>query len=167
MSDNIKFDADKAPKPVGLYPHARKVGNLLFLSGHQPHPHYSKLTPYLHHTLQKRHHLQQFSWCKAIGFSHIHRGTLLGAVESIAYLLAEPVVLGWPPTMVAKVFQALPRRHQTPYLQALRLAARIMRKSKLLVGGFHCIQDRSAIHQCLLDISYHAVHIAGQSLIST
>lgn len=23
----------KAPKPVGLYPHARRVGNLLFLSG--------------------------------------------------------------------------------------------------------------------------------------
>src|SRR3954469_13332231 len=25
--------AEKAPKPVGLYPHARRVGNLLFLSG--------------------------------------------------------------------------------------------------------------------------------------
>jgi 2-aminomuconate deaminase len=27
---------DKAPKPVGLYPHARRVGNLLFLSGIGP-----------------------------------------------------------------------------------------------------------------------------------
>ena len=27
---------DKAPKPVGLYPHSRKVGNLLFLSGIGP-----------------------------------------------------------------------------------------------------------------------------------
>ena len=36
MSNSIKFDADKAPKPVGLYPHARKVGNLLFLSGIGP-----------------------------------------------------------------------------------------------------------------------------------
>ncbi len=27
---------DNAPKPVGLYPHARKVGNLLFLSGIGP-----------------------------------------------------------------------------------------------------------------------------------
>ncbi len=27
---------DKAPKPAGLYPHARKVGNLLFLSGIGP-----------------------------------------------------------------------------------------------------------------------------------
>jgi 2-aminomuconate deaminase len=26
----------KAPKPMGLYPHARKVGNLLFLSGIGP-----------------------------------------------------------------------------------------------------------------------------------
>ena len=31
-----KINADKAPKPVGLYPHARKVGNLLFLSGVGP-----------------------------------------------------------------------------------------------------------------------------------
>lgn len=31
-----KISTDKAPKPVGLYPHARKVGNLLFLSGVGP-----------------------------------------------------------------------------------------------------------------------------------
>jgi 2-aminomuconate deaminase len=31
-----KFSTDKAPKPVGLYPHARKAGNLLFLSGVGP-----------------------------------------------------------------------------------------------------------------------------------
>lgn len=34
MSDRI--NATNAPKPVGLYPHARKVGNLLFLSGVGP-----------------------------------------------------------------------------------------------------------------------------------
>jgi 2-aminomuconate deaminase len=31
-----KFNSDQAPEPVGLYPHARKVGNLLFLSGVGP-----------------------------------------------------------------------------------------------------------------------------------
>lgn len=31
-----KFSTSNAPKPVGLYPHARKVGNLLFLSGVGP-----------------------------------------------------------------------------------------------------------------------------------
>jgi len=31
-----KITTDKAPKPVGLYPHSRKVGNLLFLSGIGP-----------------------------------------------------------------------------------------------------------------------------------
>ncbi|MCY7410651.1 MAG: RidA family protein [Chitinophagales bacterium] len=30
---NQKISTDKAPAPVGLYPHARRVGNLLFLSG--------------------------------------------------------------------------------------------------------------------------------------
>ena len=31
-----KINSDKAPQAVGLYPHARKVGNLLFLSGVGP-----------------------------------------------------------------------------------------------------------------------------------
>ena len=30
------INSDKAPEPVGPYPHARKVGNLLFLSGVGP-----------------------------------------------------------------------------------------------------------------------------------
>jgi len=34
MSDSIS--SDKAPEPVGPYPHARRVGNLLFLSGVGP-----------------------------------------------------------------------------------------------------------------------------------
>ena len=31
-----KFNSDRAPQSVGLYPHARKVGDLLFLSGVGP-----------------------------------------------------------------------------------------------------------------------------------
>ena len=31
-----EFNSDRAPQAVGLYPHARKVGNLLFLSGVGP-----------------------------------------------------------------------------------------------------------------------------------
>lgn len=36
MSDSKKIVASAAPKPVGAYPHARRVGNLLFLSGIGP-----------------------------------------------------------------------------------------------------------------------------------
>jgi len=37
MADKVeKYDVDKAPKPMGLYPHAKRVGNLLFLSGVGP-----------------------------------------------------------------------------------------------------------------------------------
>jgi 2-aminomuconate deaminase len=35
VSENI-VRAQRAPKPVGAYPHARRVGNLLFLSGVGP-----------------------------------------------------------------------------------------------------------------------------------
>jgi len=34
--DTSKISTNKAPKPVGSYPHARRVGNLLFLSGVGP-----------------------------------------------------------------------------------------------------------------------------------
>lgn len=39
------FNSNEAPKPVGLYPHARKVGNLLFLSGIGPRSRNSKDIP--------------------------------------------------------------------------------------------------------------------------
>jgi len=41
----MKFESEKAPKPVGAYPHARKVGNLLFLSGVGPRKQNSKDIP--------------------------------------------------------------------------------------------------------------------------
>ena len=31
-----KFNSDRAPRSVGLYPHAKKVGNMLYLSGVGP-----------------------------------------------------------------------------------------------------------------------------------
>ena len=40
-----KLYSSKAPEPVGLYPHARKVGNLLFLSGMGPRQKGSKDIP--------------------------------------------------------------------------------------------------------------------------
>ena len=36
MNSEQSINASGAPKPVGLYPHARRVGNLLFLSGVGP-----------------------------------------------------------------------------------------------------------------------------------
>lgn len=44
MSD-AKIHSSKAPEPVGLYPHARRVGNLLFLSGVGPRRRGSKDIP--------------------------------------------------------------------------------------------------------------------------
>jgi 2-aminomuconate deaminase len=38
-------ESKKAPEPVGLYPHARRVGNLLFLSGVGPRERNSKKIP--------------------------------------------------------------------------------------------------------------------------
>ena len=41
----IRDSSDSAPEPVGLYPHARKVGNLLFLSGIGPRKKATKEIP--------------------------------------------------------------------------------------------------------------------------
>ena len=40
-----KIHSSKAPEPVGLYPHARRVGELLFLSGVGPRKRGSKEIP--------------------------------------------------------------------------------------------------------------------------
>ncbi|MBJ6761463.1 RidA family protein [Myxococcaceae bacterium JPH2] len=45
MSTRERVDSSKAPEPVGLYPHARRVGNLLFLSGVGPRERGSKKIP--------------------------------------------------------------------------------------------------------------------------
>ena len=42
---NDVINSSKAPEPVGLYPHARRVGNLLFLSGVGPRERGSKTIP--------------------------------------------------------------------------------------------------------------------------
>ncbi|MDA0686126.1 MAG: RidA family protein [Bacteroidetes bacterium] len=39
------LNSDKAPEPVGLYPHAKRVGNLLFLSGVGPREKGTKVIP--------------------------------------------------------------------------------------------------------------------------
>jgi 2-aminomuconate deaminase len=46
MSDHNKgIESSKAPEPVGLYPHARRVGNLVFLSGVGPRERGTKKIP--------------------------------------------------------------------------------------------------------------------------
>lgn len=40
-----RINSSKAPEPVGSYPHARKVGNLLFLSGVGPRERGTKKIP--------------------------------------------------------------------------------------------------------------------------
>jgi 2-aminomuconate deaminase len=45
MSAEERINSSKAPEPVGLYPHARKVGNLLFLSGVGPRERGTKKIP--------------------------------------------------------------------------------------------------------------------------
>ena len=42
--DNLTY-SDKAPEPVGAYPHAKKAGNLLFLSGVGPREKGTKKIP--------------------------------------------------------------------------------------------------------------------------
>jgi len=42
---NGSFNSPRAPEPVGLYPHARRVGNMLYLSGVGPRQRGSKDIP--------------------------------------------------------------------------------------------------------------------------
>lgn len=45
MSSTETKNSNRAPEPVGLYPHAKRVGNLLFLSGVGPRERGTKKIP--------------------------------------------------------------------------------------------------------------------------
>ncbi|MCB0291256.1 MAG: RidA family protein [Calditrichaeota bacterium] len=45
MTKKVSLISSRAPQPVGLYPHARRVGDLLFLSGVGPRARGSKEIP--------------------------------------------------------------------------------------------------------------------------
>lgn len=45
MSSEKNINSNKAPEPVGLYPHAKRAGNLLFLSGVGPRERGTKKIP--------------------------------------------------------------------------------------------------------------------------
>ncbi len=45
LNDQTKLNSSRAPEPVGLYPHARRVDNLLFLSGVGPRERGTKKIP--------------------------------------------------------------------------------------------------------------------------
>ncbi len=45
LEKETSVNSSKAPEPVGLYPHAKRVGNLLFLSGVGPREKGSKKIP--------------------------------------------------------------------------------------------------------------------------
>lgn len=43
--EKIVINSDRAPEPVGAYPHARRVGNLIYLSGVGPRERGTKVIP--------------------------------------------------------------------------------------------------------------------------
>ena len=45
MNPTDQINSSKAPEPVGLYPHARRIGDLLFLSGVGPRERGTKKIP--------------------------------------------------------------------------------------------------------------------------
>jgi reactive intermediate/imine deaminase len=45
MGEKNSINSSKAPEPVGLYPHAKRAGNLLYLSGVGPRERGSKKIP--------------------------------------------------------------------------------------------------------------------------
>jgi len=46
--DKNQINSSRAPEPVGLYPHARRAGNFLFLSGVGPRERGTKIIPGVH-----------------------------------------------------------------------------------------------------------------------
>ncbi len=61
------FESSRAPQPVGAFPHAKRVGNLLFLSGIGPRVRGSKEIPGV--TLDRAGHIESYdieTQCRAV-----------------------------------------------------------------------------------------------------
>ena len=66
--DKKIINSDSAPEPVGPYPHARKVGNLLFLSGVGPRKKGSKEIPGV--TLDENKKILSYN-IEAVSYTHL------------------------------------------------------------------------------------------------
>ena len=67
MSHNKSFNSSRAPEPVGPYPHAKRIGNFLFLSGVGPRKKGDKNIPGV--TLSENGEIQDYDievQCKAV-----------------------------------------------------------------------------------------------------
>lgn len=67
MSPGKSFNSSRAPEPVGPYPHAKRIGNLLFLSGVGPRKKGDKNIPGV--TLSENGEIQDYDievQCKAV-----------------------------------------------------------------------------------------------------
>ena len=67
MSHKKSFNSSRAPEPVGPYPHAKRIGNLLFLSGVGPRKKGDKDIPGV--TLSENGEIQDYDievQCKAV-----------------------------------------------------------------------------------------------------
>ena len=67
MSPGKSFNSSRAPEPVGPYPHAKRIGNLLFLSGVGPRKKGEKNIPGV--TLSENGEIQDYDievQCKAV-----------------------------------------------------------------------------------------------------
>ncbi|MFN5175519.1 MAG: RidA family protein, partial [Ignavibacteria bacterium] len=45
LSPNLILNSERAPEPVGAYPHARRIGDMLFLSGVGPRERGTSIIP--------------------------------------------------------------------------------------------------------------------------
>ena len=69
-----KFNSSRAPQAVGLYPHARQVGDLLFLSGVGPRIPDSKEIPGV--TLDDNGVIIDYDIAKPVSYTHLTLPTI-------------------------------------------------------------------------------------------
>ena len=87
----LQFLEEFGDCPIEVTP---ELVNMDFLIGKVEIPHSSRVCPYAGSLVHRREHIQQSIWCRIAMFGQIHRGTLEHAIQSLAYIVAEPLPLG-------------------------------------------------------------------------
>ena len=104
----------------------------------QDHQVLVKLGPYHDATLQPYKSFRDYLIGQFLSFNHLVQGQVEYMFVITVAVVAEPYWLGWPSTYIWKSMRSIPRRHQSPFIIAVRRLSRAV-KLGLWSQLFDCV----------------------------
>ena len=109
---------------------APNMPNLRFCLGLTYTPKLAKFPQYISRHLQPAKTLQPIIWGKTATITYTCTQITTDALLSICVLVVEPLLLGWPSTVVGAALASYPRAHKGPLANCIRIVGQTLRKCR-------------------------------------